>query len=239
MNGKRKGAYKRSTKRKVSKAGSKNSKKAVRLSKFLTPSSTPYAGSSLWATLNYSELSVTLTPATAGTAAVYVFSLNGLFDPNVTGVGHQPEGFDQIMAMYELYTVQKCKYRVALRNSSTTIGAVHGVSVTDQPTVLGDARAYIESGDSQWDLAGVQGSGKEISEFCATVDIPKAQGLVKSGAIGDDVYSGTASTSPTEGTYLQVFVVSEGTSTNIGVQYLTITLEYECNFRGIKIPGLS
>ena len=40
------------------------------------------------------------------------FVANGAFDPNLTGVGHQPRGFDQFMAGYETFTVTGSKISV-------------------------------------------------------------------------------------------------------------------------------
>ena len=56
-------------------------------------------------TLRYSE-PIILKPGIAGISAYHVFSLNGMYDPDITGVfGHQPRGFDQLMALYEHYVV--------------------------------------------------------------------------------------------------------------------------------------
>lgn len=46
----------------------------------------------------------TLNPGILG-SNVYVFSINGLFDPNKTGTGHQPMFFDNYMAIYQNYRV--------------------------------------------------------------------------------------------------------------------------------------
>lgn len=35
----------------------------------------------------------------------HIFSANGLHDPNITGTGHQPRGYDQLMTMYRHYEV--------------------------------------------------------------------------------------------------------------------------------------
>ncbi len=51
------------------------------------------------------QTSGTLNPGVAGVAAIQVMTANGLYDPDITGVGHQPRGFDQIMALYNHYTV--------------------------------------------------------------------------------------------------------------------------------------
>ncbi len=50
---------------------------------------------------------------TAGTPSdVRQFSCNGLYDPNITGTGHQPLYFDQLSGIYNHYTVFRswCKY---------------------------------------------------------------------------------------------------------------------------------
>ncbi len=49
--------------------------------------------------------------ASAGLATANVFSANGLYDPDTTGVGHQPIGFDEWMGLYNHYTVifSSCK----------------------------------------------------------------------------------------------------------------------------------
>ncbi len=45
----------------------------------------------------------------AGTHATHVYSANGAFDPDVTGGGHQPRGFDQWASLYTKYTVMSSK----------------------------------------------------------------------------------------------------------------------------------
>ena len=61
------------------------------------------------AKLRYST-TFTLSP-TGTTVAQRVFSANGMYDPDQTGIGHQPRGFDQIMSMYSHFTVVKCQMR--------------------------------------------------------------------------------------------------------------------------------
>jgi len=40
---------------------------------------------------------------TSGAVSTYVFAANGLYDPNITGTGHQPMGFDQLLQFYNHY----------------------------------------------------------------------------------------------------------------------------------------
>ena len=55
--------------------------------------------------LRYVE-NFTLNPGMLG-ATVNVFSMNGLFDPNITGIGHQPMYFDNYMGIYGRYRVNR------------------------------------------------------------------------------------------------------------------------------------
>lgn len=72
-----------------------------------------------------------------GTIGSYIFSANGMYDPNISGTGHQPRGFDQLMTMYDHFTVIAskatvqpleftglglCQYALALQDGATPIG---------------------------------------------------------------------------------------------------------------------
>lgn len=48
------------------------------------------------------------------------FSLNGLYDPDISGIGHQPYGFDQMMSLYNTYVVLGAKIKILARPGSTS-----------------------------------------------------------------------------------------------------------------------
>lgn len=64
----------------------------------------------LFNTLKYAEL-VTINLG-AGGEGYYTFCCNGMYDPNITGTGHQPLYFDQLSAIYDHYTVLSSKIKV-------------------------------------------------------------------------------------------------------------------------------
>lgn len=53
-----------------------------------------------------------LNPGVAGSPSAYVFRANSCFDPNFTGTGHQPRGYDQIIAMYQYLAVREVQIEV-------------------------------------------------------------------------------------------------------------------------------
>lgn len=56
-------------------------------------------------TLHYTE-SYSFTTGSVGVLGTAVqMNLNSLYDPNASGVGHQPYGFDQVAALYRVYKV--------------------------------------------------------------------------------------------------------------------------------------
>ncbi len=74
---------------------------------------------SLFVKLKYTE-SINKT----GVGQTHILSMNSLFDPNTTGVGTQPLGFDQYAALYGHYQVMGCRLKVRAINNSTTVNSL-------------------------------------------------------------------------------------------------------------------
>ena len=66
----------------------------------------------------------------------YIFSTNGMFDPNTTGTGHQPMYFDQMYAIYNHYHVIKSKMNATITRMSVA-GDVNAVIVIDDDATTG------------------------------------------------------------------------------------------------------
>lgn len=96
--------------------------------------------------LRYAE-SFQIDPQAGGTTGVHLFSCNGLYDPNYTGTGHQPRGFDQFMEMYDHYTVIGSKM-TAIFSSVGIAGAggplMVGIALKDSTTAPSDKNEYME-----------------------------------------------------------------------------------------------
>lgn len=67
----------------------------------------------------------------------YAFSLNSLFDPNITGTGHQPYLYDQIANVYRKYRVFSCDVLLTFYfpNSTTQSVLVQVVNSQDSSTL--------------------------------------------------------------------------------------------------------
>jgi len=98
------------------------------------------------ARLRYS-CEVSATSSGTIVVACYNFAINNLYDPDSTGVGAQPVGFDQWMTLYGLYTVVGGKVSVhpITNGSSTTTPQYYALCTGDLSYPLASVQAFISS----------------------------------------------------------------------------------------------
>lgn len=143
---------------------------------------------------------ITLSPST-GTMSVYNFSANGMYDPNITGTGHQPLYFDQMTPIYDHYTVIGSKIKVTFSEIDAPSFPIQcGIFLNDNttliPTLASDVaeqslgRIKLLSSDHPWCVQSKKFSLKKI------------YGKVN---VSQDGYRGDASSNPTEQSYYSLF----------------------------------
>lgn len=95
--------------------------------------------------------------STAVSLGRHVFSCNSLYDPDYTGAGHQPLGFDEWSTLYTYYKVLGAKITVNAVNGTGEPQLVHLVRL-DDPAPAGGMSALMEQAHGSWShLAGSQG----------------------------------------------------------------------------------
>jgi len=124
----------------------------------------------------------------------YVFNLNSGFDPNRTGTGHQPRGWDQWAALYNRYRVDKTEVRASFTNAPSD-GAVVSIFASNDATNLTDLSDIIESPFSIWKPMQLGGPGITLTK---TYDLASITGIPKSQYMVDDRYSALTSADPAE-----------------------------------------
>lgn len=148
--------------------------------------------------------------STGGAMTVTRFALNGMYDPNISGTGHQPLNFDQMTALYNHYTVIGAKATVSVINqTSGGTAGVFGITVNDDISV-----AFT-------DISGLgeQGAGK-TRLLAAAMNQPETMTQTWSAkqTFGGDIMannslSGTVSANPSELSYLDVVYQALGGAT--------------------------
>ena len=76
--------------------------------------------------LHYCE-DVAVTTSAGPGFVNYDWNLNSLFDPNSTGTGHQPRGYDQMTALYNRYRVYYVRWQVTATVTNSADGCLLAV----------------------------------------------------------------------------------------------------------------
>lgn len=168
----------------------------------------------------------TISPnAAAGFVADHIFSANGLFDPDITGAGHQPYGFDQMMLHYDHYTVIGSKVKViavnnttnpiwimsAIRDSNTSLTGNFSDTLLEQPGISKKLTTYLSSG----------GSRVATSQFYSTKKFFGVRNFINKSA-----YRGTDAANPTEQAYFHILVGAQTTTDDPTPQVMHVEIEY-------------
>lgn len=168
--------------------------------------------------MTYYEINSITTGAI--TAGAYVYSANGLYDPNITGAGHQAMGFDQLMVMYDHYTVTGAKITVNVSNDSA-LPIVFAIQVSDSPTPLTVPGQIVENGLVTYGTTSSSMQSK--CQFVATVGIEKFMG--RPGILTEDDFRGSATANPVEQVYFILYAWNIN-SVNANPIAMDVLIEY-------------
>jgi hypothetical protein len=218
--------------------GKKNTNKALQklppdAGRLLSPAR-PIAGlgSTHRATLRYCDF-ISLN-ASVGAWTQQVYSASGLYDPDVTGTGHQPMGFDQLMAFYDHYLVERARIRVVPTSGSTTHvnPSIQCILVTDNGTFCSATANYpneiMESNrrKSALQLDCGLGNPPRCKPISASVDVAKFFGR---RFRNNRDFMGDASSNPTDQVYFEIanLAISNG---DPGAITSTVEIEFDVVF---------
>lgn len=136
----------------------------------------------------------------AGATQHYQFSCNGMYDPNVTGGGHQPLYFDQFVALYNHYTVigSKITFKIAQNNVNQFTTKV-ALWINDDSTTVPTYEALSE-----------QAGSKELIVPAGSTDVYtrtlqwSAKKSFGGAILGNALFRGNATSNPTEQSVFQI-----------------------------------
>lgn len=163
-----------------------------------------------------------------GGAADYVFSANGLYDPNITGTGHQPYAFDTSMTLYNHATVIGSKIKVsmwnnqtalpvwlivALRDSAASLTATPSDNLREQPGVVSR-------------LSSPGGNGSSSDLIVVTNRFSAKRFFRARDVVGSEEFRNTAAANPTEQAYFHVCIAPQNGTDDLGLQTLNVEIEY-------------
>lgn len=160
----------------------------------------------------------------------YLYSCNGMYDPNITGTGHQPMYFDQLTALYNHYTVIGSKISFKIIPTTAASSAIfYCVSINDDSTVTPTSIQDMQEASSGKGTIIPAGSNN-VSYASLTWSAKKNWGK---SLLSNTLFRGNSSANPSEQQY---FVLSVGsldgvTSTPI---YFEVVIEYIAVWQELK-----
>jgi hypothetical protein len=156
-----------------------------------------------------------------GSLGKYVFALNSCYDPNVTGTGQQPLGFDQWSLFYNHYVVEECTYSVSIFADAVSHVMTYISDDTTTPTNTYDLMAL-------GGQVGVWQPGTPSHIFEGKVNL--ARFFNRKDIAADSDLRALTTANPTELAYLTIGVQDALQSTNTVTAYALVKLTYKVRF---------
>lgn len=177
--------------------------------------------------LRYHE-DILLSTGTVPSLNWHAFSANGLFDPNITGTGHQPMLFDQLAVFWNRYTVLGSKITIkVVPNTSTnpTPGAYCGITLDDNNTLnSANESSLIENGKGAYRFINPSLNGSTPSTTL-TSRFSARKFFNKSSPSDDDTISATFVANPADQAYYLIWVSCPQTVSSIPFN-ISVTIDY-------------
>lgn len=195
----------------------------------------PFFGYRMRKQLNYYSSGV-IVSGVSGAANAYVFSANGLFDPDISGTGGQPMSFDQAMSYFNHYTVHRSTIQVTFMSDSATLRASVGLFVSGSSTVNTSVETLLENGDGAFQILEFAGAYGGTATFRRTLDLGKFQSV--DDVMDDPNMRGDSASNPTEQAYYHLVVFNTGTAATVQVDF-QVVITYDATFHEPRKGPLS
>lgn len=174
-----------------------------------------------------------------GAMTNYLFSCNGMYDPNISGTGGQPQWFDQLTALYNHYCVIGSKILVRFLPmdqsgliTPTTVAC--GIFVNDDAS-LASSQTYL--------TLGQQSTGK-VTYLAPLAVKPtvisrkwSAKKTFGGSVLSNTELQGTNGSNPTDQSYYHLFFQNANLSTTTQSIIFEVELEYIAIWKELKDVG--
>lgn len=166
-----------------------------------------------------------------GTTAVSLsYRLNSLFDPDASGVGHQPMQFDQLAGIYSKYIVYACKVDVEVSNPDAD-GLYVGYNCVGTGQTGGSGLTLGHLAELRnCKMYPLNNSGSQVRRFSVYVPIHTLIGVPKIVYNTDrDNYAATTTTNPVAAASVN-FLTLDSTNSATNSANWKITMTYYAEF---------
>lgn len=172
--------------------------------------------------LRYSE-DINLTAGTS--LGNYDFRANSIYDPNLTGTGHQPLGHDQWAYFYDHYVVLGAKIRVTLwqGTSTTTDNVFVSLALQDSANTMTNQSMIREQPRTSWSMLTTPSGGKGMRTLSKKFSAKKFFGA--KSVITWDKLGASFGYNPTEDALFRIFYQNATSINNVSIS-ANVVIDY-------------
>lgn len=181
---------------------------------------------------------ITLNSAITGFDS-HLFRANSAFDPDYTGTGHQPKGFDEWSTVYSHYTVMGSRMEVKILPSTTAnvIPSVNGILLDTSTTGVAQFVNLPDLLESKlcgknWHVGGslYNGQNRNPGKYAMVKNFSSRKFFGIKDPQDGNSYSATTVANPTQQAYFVVWQYSIA-SNDPGILSYMVTIDYIIEFR--------
>lgn len=175
-------------------------------------------------TMRHRYFDTNVLTSTGGALTHYQFSCNGLYDPNITGTGHQPLYFDNCTGIYDHYTVIGSRIKVVAIGETPGESGTLTLWINDDTTTTATLFSIPEQSSSTTALVLPVDSGSKSTLTCNW----SAKKTFGGNVLANDNLQGNASANPTEQSYYQLsYSTTDGVTTSslvfqVFIEYIAV-----------------
>lgn len=157
-----------------------------------------------------------------GAITTLAFSANGLFDPYLALGGHQPRGFDQMMTMFQKYTVIGSRIKVSF-NTLSTIPSIFVVATREAGAPFESTYVnYLENGNCVYKAYQPgQGSTPTLTQSYSPRKFNSIKDTLDNGA-----FAGSATANPDKGADWHIVVGAADHISDAGACTIVVEISY-------------
>jgi hypothetical protein len=164
------------------------------------------------------------------TAGVHVFTANGLYDPDITGTGHQPRGFDQLIPLYDHYVVMKSEVRVQSYSGTGNVRGVTGIALLNVSTAQTDYIDYAEQARATMQyLPSITTSGVQQEPHLHTMKFTASEFMGIPDPLTATKLQGTINANPADQAFFHLYSQAGDGSTAFSTACIA-SIEYDVVF---------
>lgn len=158
----------------------------------------------------------------------YIFNLNSVYDPDRTGIGHQPYGFDNLALLYNRYRVISCGWRIAVAQSASeaALPRMFACIPSNDQSIVWDMNELRENPRTRY---AIQAPGAPTTYISGKQYIPSLMGQTAAQYMANENCAAIVNTNPSELALLYIKVTNQLAEAATG-NNVQVLLEYTVEF---------